>query len=160
NAMSGATVIANGSDNGLLAHFVDAALGCTPFTATDTTSPNGNDASQALNVLSARQHQQGTVALLPVNDPQLLVAGQFSIGKTNTYRMLNDQPLLGFNTNKDQNAAAYCQNMVDIQPAKVQGDMAKELNFSSPVPAVGNTLGTFMGARLSASFTNLNCQNF
>ncbi|HTR94209.1 MAG TPA: hypothetical protein VMI73_20940, partial [Trebonia sp.] len=24
----------------------------------------------------------------------------------------------------------------------------------------GNTLATFMGARLSASFTNLNCQNF
>ena len=104
--MGGATVIANGSDDGLLAHFVDPALGCTPFIATDTTSPNGMDSSQALNALSARRNQAATRALLPVNDPQLLVAGQFSIGKTNTYRMETDQPLLARNANKNQNAAA------------------------------------------------------
>ena len=160
NAMGGATVLANGSDDGLLAHFVDPALGCTPFMATDTTSPNGMDSSQALNALSARQNQAGTRALLPVNDPQLLVAGQFSIGKTNTYRMETDQPLLARNANKNQNAATYCQNMVNIQPGKLQLDMAKEVNFTTPVPATGNNLATFMGARLSASFTNLNCQNF
>jgi len=28
------------------------------------------------------------------------------------------------------------------------------------VPSVGNNLATFMGARLAASFTNMNCQNF
>jgi hypothetical protein len=251
-ALAGATTVTNGSDDGLLAHFVDQALGCTAFMATDTTSPNGTDASQALNVLSARQNQQGTIALLPVNDPQLLVSGQFSVGKTNTYRALNDQTPLAATTTANanatlapdvtnsrltalqgqltalnqrnatlqsqvtiiqgrglsaanqaaqiapvnaqitsvnnqiasvnsqiaalqgqangssssltafdmQNAATYCQNMVNIQPAKLQGDMAKELNFTSPVPATGNNLATFMGARLSASFTNLNCQNF
>jgi len=159
-AMGGSTVIANGSDDGLLAHFVDAALGCTPFMATDTTSPNGTDASQALNELSARQDQQGTRALLPVNDPQLLVAGQLSIGKTNAYRALTDQPLLGAGTNKNQNAATYCQNMVNVQPAQLQLDSAKEAGFTTPVPATGNNLATFMGARLAASFTNLNCQNF
>ena len=160
NALGGATVLANGSDDGLLAHFVDPALGCTPFMATDSTSPNGMDSSQALNALSARQNQQGTRALLPVNDPQLLVAGQFSIGKTNTYRMETDQPLLSSSTNKTQNAAAYCQDTVNIQPAKLLLDTAKEANFTTPVPAVGNNLATFMGARLAASFTNMNCQNF
>jgi hypothetical protein len=159
-AMGGSSMITNGSDDALLGHFVDAALGCTPFTATDTTSPNGTDSSQALNVLSARQGQQATPALLPVNDPQLMVAGQFSIGKTNTFRMLNDQPLLAAGTNTNQNAATYCQNMVNIQPAKLQGDSAKEAGFTSPVPATGNNLATFLGARLAASFTNLNCQNF
>ena len=109
NALGGAAVLANGSDDGLLAHFVDPALGCTPFMAPDSTSPNGMDSSQALNALSARQDQQDTRALLPVNDPQLLVAGQFSIGKTNTYRMETDQPLLSPFTNKSQNAAIYCQ---------------------------------------------------
>src|ERR1700748_83890 len=74
--------------------------------------------------------------------------------------MKNDQPLLAANTNKDKNAATYCQNMVNIQPAKLQLDMAKETGFASPVPATGNNLATFMGARLAASFTNLNCQNF
>ncbi len=160
NAMGDATVIANGSDNGLLGHFVDPALGCTPFTAPDATSPNGKDGSQALNTLSALKNSPGTRALLPVNDPQLLVAGQFSIGKTNTYRTLNDQPLLSRNTSKNQNAATYCQNMVNLQPAKLQLDMGKEADFTSPVPATGNNLATFLGARLSASFTNLNCQNF
>jgi hypothetical protein len=160
NAMGGSTVITNGSDDALLGHFVDLALGCTPFTTTDTTSLNGTDSSQALNTLSARQGQQAPVALLPVNDPQLLAGGQFSIGKTNTYRILTDQPALGANTNKNQIAAAYCQSMVNVQPAKLQLDMAKEVGFTSPVPATGNNLATFMGARLAASFTNLNCQNF
>jgi hypothetical protein len=159
-AMGGAMSLANGSDDGLLAHFVDPATGCTPFMATDTTSPNGMDSSQALNALSARQAQQGTRALLPVNDPQLLVAGQFSIGKTNAYRMLTDQPLLLPRTNKNQNAATYCQDMVNLQPAKLQLDAAAEAGFASPVPSVGNNLATFLGARLSASFTNMNCQNF
>ena len=40
-AMAGATVEANGSDNGLLDGFVDPALGCTPFTAPNTTNPAG-----------------------------------------------------------------------------------------------------------------------
>lgn len=160
NAMGGATVLANGSDDGLLAHFVDPSLGCTPFEATDPTSPSGMDSSQALNALSARQNQRGTIALLPVNDPQLLVDGQFSIGKTNAYRTLTDEPLLSRWTNKNQNAAAYCQEMVNIAPGKLQLDMPKELGFATPVPSVGDNLATFMGARLSASFTNLNCQNF
>jgi hypothetical protein len=159
-AMGGSTVISNGSDDALLSHFVDPALGCTPFTTADTTSPNGNDSSQALNDLSARQEQATTRALLPVNDPQLLVAGQFSIGKTNAYRTETDQPALSFRTNKTANAAQYCQDMVNLQPARLQLDMAKEAVFASPVPAVGNNLATFLGARLSASFTNLNCQNF
>jgi hypothetical protein len=246
NAMGGSTVIANGSDNGLLGFFVDPALGCTPFVAPDVTSPNGTQSSQAFDDLSERANRQatadstGAVALLPVNDPQLLVGGQFSIGKTNTYRALQDQPLLvasnGNNGNgnvnagainsrivalqnrlgtfqnqiaiiksrnqsaavmnrqiaavnnqvtavnnqitalqnqltgnnagasltafKNQNAATYCQDMVNIQPAKNQLDMAKFANFTSPVPAVGSNLATFMGARLSASFTNLGCQKF
>ena len=38
--------------------------------------------------------------------------------------------------------------------------MPKEQNFGSPVAAVGNTLATFMGNRLSMSFVNLGCANF
>jgi hypothetical protein len=159
-AMGSATVISNGSDEGLLDRFVDPALGCTPPQATDLTSANGVSGSQALNELSARQNQQVMPALLPVNDPQLLVAGQFSIGKTNTYRMLTDQPLIPPSTNKNQMAAMYCQEMVNIGPAKLQRDEQMETGFTTPVPATGDNLATFMGARLAASFTNLGCQNF
>jgi hypothetical protein len=158
-AMGSATKITNGSDDALLGEFVDPALGCTPFTATDTTNPNGTANAEALNVLSA-QNQANTPADLPPNDPQLLVGGAFSLGKTNTYRALTDETPLAANTDLNQTAATYCQNMVNIQPAKLQTDMAKEAAFTSPVPATGSNLATFMGARLSASFGNLNCQNF
>ncbi len=159
-AMTGATVEQNGSDNGLLDKFVDPALGCTPFTAPNPTNPNGSSASQALNELSARANQKGTIALLPVNNPQLLVGGQFSLGKTNAYRMETDQPRLAANTNTSQNAARYCQNMVNIQAPRLKLDAAMETGTASPVPALGNNLANFLAARLSGSFGNLNCQNF
>jgi hypothetical protein len=158
-AMNGSTVLTNGSDAGLLAKFLDPANGCTPFTAPNTTNPNGSSGSEALNELSARVNQQGTIAVVPPNDPMVLVNGQMSLAKTNVYRSLMDQPLL-INANATQVATDYCQNMINIQPARNQMDMARELNFASPVPAVGNNLATFLGARLSASFTNLNCGNF
>src|SRR5258705_3624530 len=151
-AMANATVEANGSDNGLLDGFVDPALGCTPFTAPNSTNPNGSSASQALNELSARVNQKGTIALLPVNNPQLLVGGQFSIGKTNAYRIETDQRPLAFNTNTSQNAATYCQNMVNIQAPRLKLDAAMETGTASPVPALGNNLANFLAARLSGPF--------
>jgi hypothetical protein len=83
-----------------------------------------------------------------------------SIAKTNVYRSLVDQPMLANNASPAQVAADYCQNMVNIQPARNQLDMAAEANFGSPVPAVGNNLATFLGNRLNMSFTNLGCNNF
>ena len=159
-AMANATVEANGSDNGLLDGFLDPALGCTPFTAPNSTNPAGASASQALNELSARQNQKGTIALLPVNDPQLLVGGNFSIGKTNAYRVETDMPRLAANTNTSRNAARYCQNMINIAAPRLKLDAAMETGTASPVPALGNNLANFLAARLSGSFGNLNCQNF
>ena len=158
--MAGATPLVNGSDNKLLAGFLDKATGCTPFTAPDTTSPAGTEGSQALNELSAQANQQGTIAVVPPNDEMVMVNGAFSIAKTNVYRSLVDQPLLPGNVSATQVAADFCQNLVNIQPARNQLDMASEQNAGSPVPAVGNNLATFMGNRLSMSFVNLGCANF
>jgi hypothetical protein len=83
-----------------------------------------------------------------------------SVAKTNVYRSLNDMPLLPANVDPAQVASAYCQNLLNVQSARLQLDMAKEVNGTSPVVAVGSNLATFLGARLSASFTNLNCTNF
>jgi hypothetical protein len=149
----------NGSDDGLLDAFVNPALGCTPFTAPNTTAAAGTSSSQALNALSARQNQPATPALLPVNDPQLLVGGNFSVAKTNVYRAETDQPLLPANTSTAQNAATYCQNMVNLQTPVLKLDAPMETG-ASPVPALGSTLANFLAARENASFTNLNCQNF
>jgi hypothetical protein len=149
----------NGSDDGLLDAFVNPALGCTPFTAPNSTAAAGTSSSQALNALSARQNQPATPALLPVNDPQLLVGGNFSVAKTNVYRGETDQPLLPANTSTAQNAATYCQNIVNLQTPVLKLDAPMEQG-TSPVPALGNTLADFLAARENASFTNLNCQNF
>jgi hypothetical protein len=159
-AMTGATLEQNGSDNGLLDKFVDVALGCTPFTAPNPTNPNGSSSSQALNELSARVNQKGTIALLPVNNPQLLVGGQFSVSKTNLYRAETDQSPLGFGASLDRNAARYCQNMINIATPRLKLDAAMEAGTASPVPALGNNLATFLAARLAGSFANLNCKNF
>ena len=150
----------NGSDNGLLDSFIDPALGCTPFTARNATNPAGASASQALNELSARQHQKGTVALLPVNDPQLLVGGQFSLGKTNLYRTETDMVALPSRTNLTRNAAQYCRNMINIAAPRLQLDAPMETGTASPVPDLGNNLATFLAARLSGSFGNLNCKAY
>src|SRR6201996_9118195 len=159
-ALTGATVLTNGSDDALLSEFVDPANGCTPFTAPDSTYPKAAAPSQALNELQARADQQGTVAEVPTNDEMTLVGGNMSLTKTNVYRSLVDQPLLANNTNLATVAASYCQNMVNIAPARNNLDMAKDAAFGSPVPTVGNNLATFLGNRLSMSFTNLNCANY
>src|SRR5947208_13498938 len=147
-AMANATVEANGSDNGLLDKFLDPALGCTPFTAPNSTNPAGQSASQALNELSARQNQKGTIALLPVNNPQLLVGGNFSIGKTNAYRIETDQPLLRRIANLDRNAGQYCQDMINIATPRLKLDAPMETGTASPVPDHGDALATFHAARL------------
>jgi hypothetical protein len=159
-SLPGDAVETNGSDNGLLDSFVDPTLGCTPFTAPNSTNPNGASASQALNELSARQNQKGTIALLPVNDPQLLVGGQFSLGKTNLYRIETDMAPLPFRANLTRNAARYCQDMINIATSRLQLDASMESGTNSPVPDLGNNLATFLAARLSGSFDNLNCKNY
>ena len=140
-----ATTLVNGSDDKLLAAFLDPANGCTPFTAPDTTDPTATSGSQALNELSARVNQKGTIAVVPPNDEMTLVNSAFSIAKTNVYRSLVDQPLLAGNVNATQVAADYCQNITNIQPARNQLDMTRELNFGSPVAAVGKHPGDLHG---------------
>ena len=158
--LQGATVLTNGSDNALVSEFMDPAIGCTPFTAPDSTYPKPNAPSQALNELQAMADQQGTIALVPPNDEMTLVGGQMSIDKTNAYRSMVGQPLLAAGTNLATVAASYCQNMVNLAPARNNADMAADAAFASPVPAVGSNLSTFLGNRLSMSFVNLGCANY
>jgi hypothetical protein len=89
-----------------------------------------------------------------------LVDGEFSVAKTNVYRSLVDQSLLPGDVNTTDVAADYCQNMVNLAPEHNELDFTRESNFGVPVAGVGSNLATFMAARLSASFTVLNCGNF
>jgi hypothetical protein len=159
-SMAGSMTVGNGSDDRLLADFVDPATGCTAFSATNSTDANGTSGSQALNELSARVNQTGTIAVVPPNDEMTLVGNAYSVAKTNVYRSLVDQPLLAGNVDPTQVAADYCQNLVNMAPARNQLDYARDSNFASPVPGTGDTLGSFLAARLSASFGVLGCANF
>jgi hypothetical protein len=160
NSVTGATPIGNGSDDRLLSDFVDPANGCNAFSANNSTDAAGASGSQALNELSARVNQTGTIAVVPPNDEMTLVNGAYSIAKTNVYRSLVDQPMLVGRVNATTVAADYCQNLVNIAPARDQLDMTSDLGFASPVPSTGDNLATFLGARLAASFGVLDCAKF
>jgi hypothetical protein len=158
--LAGAVPIANGSDNALLDNFIDPALGCTPFTVPDLTNPGTSGTSQALDELQAAAGQQAPVALVPVNDPMTEVNGAFSIAKTNLYRAGFDQPPLAAGSSAAQNAQSYCQDLMTGQVASLQRDQAAFTAAPPADPAIGNTLFTFLAARLSGSFDNLGCASF
>jgi hypothetical protein len=158
-ALAGATVINNGSDNALLNGFLDPTLGCTPFTAPDLTNAGAPGTAQALDELFAARNQAGPIALVPENDPMTLVNGAFSQQKTNRYRTSVDQPVM-MRAQTADTPAAYCENMVNVQSLFLQNNQTLLATGTSPVPAVGNNLFTFLANRLNMSFTNLNCQNF
>ena len=158
-ALAGATTINNGSDNALLNGFLDPTLGCTPFTEPDLTNAGTPGTSQALDELFAARNQTAPIALVPENDPMTLVNGAFSQQKTNRYRSSVDQPVM-MRAQTADTPAAYCENMVNVQSLFLQNNQTLLATGTSPVPAVGNNLFTFLANRLFMSFTNLNCQNF
>jgi hypothetical protein len=158
-ALAGATQIVNGSDNKLLAAFLDPTLGCTPFTAPDLSQAGAAGPSQALNEIQA-QAQAAPVALVPENDEMTLVNNAFSADKTNLYRSEIGQPAISAANDATSSPANYCQNMVNIQAPFLNANQALLATGGSPVPAVGNNLFTFLANRMLMSFTNLNCANF
>jgi hypothetical protein len=159
-ALAGATPIVNGSDNKLLAAFLDPVLGCTPFQAPDLSADGTPGTSQALNELSAARSQAAPAALVPENDEMVLVNNAFSVAKTNLYRSEIGQPLIRFRNSQRDTPAMFCQSMANIQAPFLNTNQALLATDASPVPAVGNNLFTFLANRLSMSFTNLGCQNY
>ncbi len=159
-AMPAATKLVNGSDNALISDFLDPTLGCTAFTAPDLSQGGTPSTSQALNELSAAKNQQAPIALVPENDEMTLVNNAFSATKTNLYRSNVGQAPISNANNLADSPANYCQNMVNVQTPFLNANQTLLATGTSPVPAVGNNLLTFLANRLTMSFTNLNCQNF
>ena len=147
-------VLVNGSDNLLLDGFVDAALGCTPFTAPDLADPNATSTSLALNELQAAK-QAAPVAVVPPTDPMAMDGTKASLGKTNLYRDGVNQPSLAAigSSGKD-----YCRNLVDVAPQRIQLDRNLTTKTTSPDKAAANNLFTFLAQRLRQSFITLNCR--
>ena len=110
--------------------------------------------------MSAAKNQTAPIALVPENDEMTLVNNAFSVTKTNLYRAQVGQAPISAANNAADSPANYCQNMVNIQTPFLNANQTLLATGTSPVPAVGNNLLTFLANRLNMSFTNLNCQNF
>jgi|GEM_PF-569082 len=155
-ALQGSQTEANGSDNRLVDVALDGALGCTPWMVPDLANPGSTVPALPLNELQAAAHQGQPVALVPLNDPMTLSNNQASAAKTSAYRAGVNQPPANATNG---NGATYCQNLVNIQPASLLRDETIFKARPTLDPAAGNSLFTFLAARLSASYTNLNCGN-
>jgi hypothetical protein len=159
--LTGATTLANGSDNILVDAFLDPTLGCTPYTAPDLGNNNQPATSQALDELLSAKNTPAITALVPENDEMTLDGnGNFDVTKTNMYRAEVGQAPVSNQNNRQDSPAMYCQNMVNIQTPFLAANQTLLATGPTPVPGTGNNLLTFMANRLSMSFTNLGCQNF
>jgi len=160
-SMTGNQALSNGSDNALIARFLDPALGCTPFTAPDLANNNTPATSQALDELLAARNMPRIPALVPENNPMTLDAnGNLDPAKTNLYRAEVGQPAISPQNDRWDSPANYCQNMINIQGPFLMANQAVLAGGPSPVPAVGNNLFTFLANRLLQSFDNLGCKSF
>ena len=140
----------NASDNRLLAIALDGALGCKPWTAPDLADPGNMVPALPLNELQAAAQQAAPIALVPANDPMVLNNNQTDLNKINAYR-------LGVDQMPAQNLAAastttYCNNLLNVGPARIQGDMQLTMGRPSPDAAVATNLFTFLGQRFAATF--------
>lgn len=156
-ALPNATSAANGSDNALLDNFIDVALGCTPWMAPDLADPGHMESAQPLNELQAAAYQAAPVALVPDFDPMVVVNGNANLDKVNAYRLGVNQPPV---QNLAQSSTkVYCQNLLAVAPSRLLLDAHLTKLQTSPNPAAGDTLFTFLAQRFVFSYeaTGLNC---
>ncbi|MBE3566008.1 MAG: hypothetical protein IMW90_09800 [Thermogemmatispora sp.] len=155
-ALQGAQVQTNGSDERLLSIGLDSALGCTPWMAPDLADPGHTVAALPLNELQAALYQKQPVALVPAGDPMVLNNGQPDLRKLNAYRVGVDQPPVG--SLNQASTATYCQNLINVAPARLKLD--QQFTQASPSPDAGaaNSLFTFLAQRFVTTYQELNCQ--
>ncbi len=158
--LAGATVLSNGSDNGLLTFIMDPALGCSPWLAPDLADGGALAPALPLNELQAAVYAgrrgTGPAALVPANDPMTTVQGAPSTAKTDAYRAGVDQPRLP----AGQSAAGYCRALGRLQGRRLQQDVNLLIGRPSPMAGAASNLFTFLASRLQQSFVNLGCAHF
>ena len=159
------TVLGNPSDNALVTHFIDPAVGCHPWQAPNLVDANTFVSALPLDELQAAAFQQAPIAEVPTGDEMVLVNNNPSLTKVNAYRRGVDQtPANTLNVNpanpvRSANTTVYCQNLINTGIPILQQEMGLTQNAASPMPAVANSLFTFLANRLNATFGagGLNC---
>ena len=118
-----------------------------------------------LDELQAAAFQQAPIAEIPAGDEMVLVNNNTSLTKVNAYRRGVDQTLANtLNVNpanpvRSANTTVYCQNLINTGIPILQQEMGLTQNAASPMPAVANSLFTFLANRLNATLGagGLNC---
>jgi hypothetical protein len=153
-----ATIITNGSDNGLVAKAMDGALGCKPWTAPNLADPGQMEPSLPLNELLAAAHPTNPIALIPGGDPMVLVGDNESLEKTNLYRVGVNQPQI--NSLNEASTKTYCTNLLEVGAPRLKLDAPITRQQPTPDAAAANTLFTFLAQRFNNSWgaDGLNCQ--
>jgi hypothetical protein len=156
--LAGATVLTNGSDEGLLDRAVDAALGCTPWTVPNLADPKGQlrTTSWPLNELMAAARQAAPIALVPEGDPFVQGANGPSLSKLNDYRTGVDQPTV--NSVGQAPTRQYCLDLLHTGLPRIAQDKPFTAAAQSPAAATANNLFNFLAVRFNQSWTNLNCE--
>ena len=155
-ANPGAVTIVNPSDERLVAVALDSALHCTPFSAPDLADPGHNVTALALNEIQAAVYQERPMALIPPQDPMVLVDGERNLEKLNLYREGVGQREA--NNVSDRSAAAFCENFRDEAPPRIFLDKPYLVGAPSLAPADANSLFTFMANRYVSSYALLDCR--
>jgi hypothetical protein len=151
-------VLANGSDNLLLDHFVDPALDCLPFTAPDLADNGTQATALGLNELQAAAYQKAPVAIVPMNDPMVLDnSGATSDKKTDFYRAGVGQPMLA---QVPGSPADYCKNLRTVGVTRTEQDRALTNSEVSPDTGAATDLFSFLAMRLQQSYENLSCEKY
>jgi hypothetical protein len=156
------TLIANGSDEGLLTNFYAVNLGCKPYLVQDLADPTGAKmiGSLALNELQSAEtvkaNPNSVWASIPPQDPMVLTAdGNVDIAKQNTFRAaVNQPPTAGGN----QEEVQFCQNILSITAPALITDLPFTFGKTSPSPPDAIDMFTFVGQRFAGSFALLNCK--
>jgi hypothetical protein len=156
-----ASVLFNGSDNGLLDLFVDPALHCSPWELPNQADHGALTSALPLDELQAAawagQQGSGPMALVPLNDPMTVDNhGSVNTGKTDAYRSLVGMAPLP----AGQSPSSYCTDLEQIQGTRLQEDVNLLIKGPSPAPDEAGNLFTFMAMRLQQSFVNLGCATF
>ncbi len=160
-----ATVLGNPSDNALVTHFIDPAVGCHPWQAPNLVDAKTLVSALPLDELQAAAFQQAPIAEIPAGDEMVLVNNNPSRTKVNAYRSGVDQtPANTLHANpanpvRSANTTAYCQNLINTGIPILQQETGLTQNAASPMPAVANSLFTFLANRLNATLGagGLNC---
>jgi hypothetical protein len=160
-ALTGASVLLNGTDSGLLDQFVDPALHCSPWQVPNQTNGGAPTSALPLDELQAAvwagKQGSGPVALVPLNDPMTLDPyANFNTDKTDSYRANVDMSPLPAGESPSQ----YCTDLEQTQGSRLQQDVNLLMKAQSPAPDAADNLFTFMALRLKNSFVALDCASF